>query len=263
MTKLVYIGGYGRSGSTLLESLFTTRPDILACGEVVSCLRDRVDRGCTCGVSRQDCDVWGAFYKTENGLRGLTHEALTLALLHNAACEYALLVDSSKTAWGSLGSPFKLHRALSERFHLLHVVRNPRGVCWSNAGGTRKGRGVVKHPFVRHLRTAVGWWAANLSCEAFGRRHPERYTRVRYEDLTQSHAEMLQKLFATLLPGAEAPALPRGCGNRHQLYGNQNRYKDVTPEDIHEDVRWKSQMPRGQQGFVAALTWPLRLRYGY
>ena len=41
MTKLVYIGGYGHSGSTLLEYLLAASPETVACGEVASVLRDR------------------------------------------------------------------------------------------------------------------------------------------------------------------------------------------------------------------------------
>jgi len=152
VTALIYIGGYGRSGSTLLESLLTTRPDILACGEVVSCFRDCADRGCTCGKSPRDCDVWGPFYQAPNGPRGMSHAALTLALLDRASDRYAFLVDSSKTAWGSLAAPFTLRRSLRDRFHLVHVVRDPRAVCWSNAGGTRKRGGLVRFPSLRHLR---------------------------------------------------------------------------------------------------------------
>lgn len=66
MTDLIYNGGYGRSGSTLLESLLTTRPHVPACGEVVSCLRNRIDRGCTCSKSRKDCEIWGPFHETLN-----------------------------------------------------------------------------------------------------------------------------------------------------------------------------------------------------
>ncbi len=159
MTALIYIGGYGRSGTTLVESLLATRPDILACGEVASCLRDRLDRGCTCGKTRQDCDVWGPFYQTPNGPRGMGHAGLTLALLDRASDRYAFLVDSSKTAWGSLGAPFTLRRKLGDQFYLVHVVRDPRAVCWSNAGGTRKRGGLVRFPVVaspaHHARLVV------------------------------------------------------------------------------------------------------------
>ncbi len=263
MTSLIYIGGYGRSGTTLLESLLATRPDILACGEVVSCLRERLDRGCTCGKSRRDCDVWGSFYQTPKGPRGMSHAGLTLALLDRAAGRYAFMVDSSKTAWGSLSAPFTLRGRLGEQFHLVHVVRDPRAVCWSNAGGTRKRGGVVRFPSLRHLRTALGWWLANLSCEVFGLLYPERYQRVRYEDIARSPAESLAALSAALPPQGKATPGTEMHGNRHQLRGNQSRFEIIKPAEIREDARWKSAMPAGQQALVAALTWPLRLRYGY
>ena len=263
MTELVYIGGYGRSGSTLLESLLATRPDVLACGEVLCCLRKRVDGPCTCGETRYDCGVWSPFYTVPGRLRGWTHEALALALLGKASGRYNLLIDSSKTAWGALSTPFKLRRTLGRKFHLIHVVRDPRGVCWSNAGGAWKRRARVKSPALRHLKTSLGWWAANLSCELFGRLYPEQYQRVRYEDLARSHAAILDGLFAKLAPGKPATAAgAQAAINRHQLYGNSARYRDPTA-NIREDVRWKSRMPAAQQTLVAALAWPLRLRYGY
>jgi hypothetical protein len=41
VTKLIYIGGYGHSGSTLLEYLLAASPEIVACGEVSSVLHQR------------------------------------------------------------------------------------------------------------------------------------------------------------------------------------------------------------------------------
>jgi hypothetical protein len=263
VTSLIYIGGYGRSGTTLLESLLATRPDILACGEVVSCLRNRLDRGCTCGKPRQNCEIWGPFYQTPGGIRGMSHAGLTLALLDRASDRYAFLVDSSKTAWGSFSAPFSLRQKLGDQLYLVHVIRDPRAVCWSNAGGTRKRGGVVRFPSLRHLRTAFGWWSANLSCELFGLLYPERYQRVRYEDIARSPAESLAALSAALPTQGEATSGTEMHGNRHQLRGNQSRYEIIKPAEIREDARWKSAMPAGHQTLVAALTWPLRLRYGY
>ena len=139
------------------------------------------------------------------------------------------------------------------------MVRDPHGVCWSNAGGTSN-RGVVRFPLLRHLRTVVGWSAANLSCELFGLLYPTQYRRVRYEDLTSDHAQVLDALFGSL-PHEQAGG--DETNNRHQLYGNHNRYTGFARETIHEDVRWKMQMSSGQQAVVSVLTWPLRLRYGY
>ena len=50
MSKLVYIGGYGHSGSTLLEYLLAASPEVIACGEVASVLREGGRKAkCTCG----------------------------------------------------------------------------------------------------------------------------------------------------------------------------------------------------------------------
>ncbi len=262
MTALIYIGGYGRSGSTLLEALLTTYPDVLACGEIVGCLRSPRDRGCTCGLSREQCRIWGPIYDQPQGPRHMNHTELTCALLERANGRYDYMIDSSKTAWGLFGAPFRLRGVLEDRFHLIHIVRDPRGVCWSNVRRTRRQR-AVRLPLLHHLKTSIGWWAANLSCELFRLRYPERYTRVRYDDLARSYETVLSSLRASL--GIEpAPRTKSAASdNRHQLFGNHNRLKGFSPAEIREDVRWKTTMPSLQKIVVAAATWPLRRRYGY
>jgi hypothetical protein len=96
------------------------------------------------------------------------HQALTLALLDHASDRYNFLVDSPKTAWGALSAPFALRQTLGSNAHLVHVVGDPRGVCWSNTAGNWKERAVIKNSTWRHFRTTLGWWAANLSSALFG-----------------------------------------------------------------------------------------------
>jgi hypothetical protein len=264
MTDLVYIGGYGRSGSPLLESLLATNPNVLVCGEVVCCLRRRTERNCTCGESRYDCVVWSHFYKTPGQLRGWTHKSLILALLEQTSGHYGLLIDSSKTAWGVLSAPFMLRRNLGLRFHLIHLVRDPRGVCWSSASGAWKQHAWIKNRYLRYLRTALGWWAANLSCELFAKFYPDQYSRVRYEDLVESHVATLDRPFAALHTETIAPPLQTStAANRHQLYGNHGRYNELRSSEIREDSRWRAEMPSAHRAWGAMISWPLRLSYGY
>jgi len=240
----------------------TGRPDVLACGEVACCLRDCIERPCTCGKTRYDCAVWSPFYTQPGRLHGWTHETLSLALLSRASERYRLLIDSSKTAWRQLFAPFKLRRELGPRFHLLHAVRDPRGVCWSTVSGAWEQAAHVKIRSLRHIRTSCGWWAANLSCELFGWFYPAQYTRVRYEDLVFSPCEVLDKLFDALLPGVVGISDgEETTDNRHQLYANHGRYNTITR--VQADVRWKTEMPRWHKSLATALTWPLLRRYGY
>jgi hypothetical protein len=264
VTKLVYIGGYGHSGSTLLEYLLATHETVLACGEVASALRERGRKErCTCGRLAKDCTVWGALQTAPKALDGWTHEGLALALLDRARETYAVMVDSSKTPWRQAAAPFRLRRDLGTRFVLLHIVRDPRGVAWSAV--KKAGRqGTRPLAALRSGAAALGWSLANLAAELFGRLYPDQYLRLRYEDLAQDPSAAMQDLFHSLLPGAEWRPEDIGAGdNRHQLYGNRLRAQALSLAEIKEDSAWKSEMPRGQRELVAALTLPLRARYGY
>ena len=268
---LIYIGGYGRSGSTLLEALLTSRPDVLACGEVISCLRTRPDRGCSCGKPRNKCPVWGPIYSGTDGNLNVSHTDLTLALLEQAKCDYSFVVDSSKTAWGALSAPFRSRRACRNYFRLLHVVRDPRAVCWSTLSGRwrrrlEKSPLFLRYPLVilRCLRTTLGWWVANLSCEVFAWWFPDQYQRMRYEDLVVSPREAIASILRGSSKLTSSASFEMKTGkNRHQLFGNEARHRALAVKDVRPDIRWKTDMPKVLYGIVSAVTWPLRLRYDY
>jgi hypothetical protein len=101
LTKLVYIGGFGQSGSTLLESLMTANPQVVACGEIANGFEGRTGRelNCSCGKLAKDCPVWGTFARGFNA--SLNHDALVLTLLEHVKDKYAILCDSSKKQHGA------------------------------------------------------------------------------------------------------------------------------------------------------------------
>jgi hypothetical protein len=277
VAKLVYIGGYGRSGSTLLEYLLTTSPEVVACGEVERHLR-RFGRHktCTCGRRLKECPVWGAFEHKSGKVTGWSHHQLTSALLTHIAGDYAVMVDSSKTAWGSTSMPFRLSRGLGDDFLLVHLVRDPRAVAWSTmrsllrVGTRRDGRPKVgstnsqRSSAGRSLLTALGWTIANLACEMFGWFYPQRYLRLRYEDLVRAPLLAVGQVLTDVSIDAPATlAQHAASSNRHQLYGNAMRFQILSPADLKEDAAWKTAMPKGYRLLVEAFTWPLRWRYGY
>jgi hypothetical protein len=201
-----------------------------------------------------------------------------MTLLEHIAPNYAIMSDSSKTAWGSITAPFRLRRKLGQNFHLLHVVRDPRAVCWSTVRratarqAKRRAKGkktsrtpeVISKPLLRYIRTALGWWTANLSCEFFGLLFPSQYLRAHYEDFACSPRTELHALFKVVSPDRDLRFTEIGMSdNRHQLYGNRMRHQRLLFSDVRLDARWKSEMPRTYRQLVGALTWPLRARYGY
>ncbi|MBK5199862.1 MAG: sulfotransferase, partial [Methyloceanibacter sp.] len=239
MAKLVYIGGYGRSGSTLLEYLLAANPKVVACGEIARHLRSfGRHKICTCGEPMKVCPVWGDFRHKSGRLKGLDHEDLGRALLEHVSGQYAVMVDSSKTAWGSTLMPFRMSKRLGRDFLLVHLVRDPRGVCWSTMRAQQRPKKTPKKgkvklwqksrrgspPAIRSIRTVIGWTIANLACEMFGWRHPDRYVRIRYEDLVQAPLEAITQVLARV--SLDPPStLERNylADNRHQLYGNAMR----------------------------------------
>jgi hypothetical protein len=211
----------------------------------------------------QDCPIWGSFQHDSGRLKGWSHERLTLALLDHVTKDYAVMIDSSKTAWTSLLTPFRLRRALGENFLLVHLVRDPRGVAWSMMRWKPKLRRQYLPAGARGVRAGIGWFAANLACEAFGRRHPENYLTLRYEDLSRDPRPAINEIERRL--GLPPVKLERAqeIDNRHQLYGNAMRFRELKPAELKEDIAWKTAMPAFWRSLVGWITWPLRGRYRY
>jgi sulfotransferase family protein len=264
VTKLVYIGGYGHSGSTLLEYLLAASPEVIACGEVASVLRERGRKDkCTCRRDIKDCPVWGPLFASPATLEDMSHAELVLTLVARDGGAHDVLVDSSKTAWRSIAVPFRLARELGSDFKLVHLVRDPRAVSWS-AVKKAKRRGARPLLAMRCASAAAGWWIANLACELFGQSYPDRYLRLRYEDLARSPSDAMRDLFAKLLPESEWRADEiGGSDTRHQLYGNRMRAASLSLAEVKEDAGWQHDMPDVVRALVALLTAPLRWRYGY
>jgi len=267
MTKLAYIGGYGHSGSTLLEYLMTFNAAVAACGEVVSAIRKGRKEKCTCGKVAKDCPVWSVRFKSSARDDGWTHQDLLLALLENVSADCAVMIDSSKTARGAAATPFRMRRKLGANFLLIHNIRDPRGVCWSVLKqATRKAkreRRSLPNSTMLYAVSAAGWWASNLSCELFGWLYPDQYVRVRYEDLTRLPQRVLNDLYGSLLLESQSLMAAAPNGNRHQLHGNRMRHKELSLPEIKEDGAWRSEMPPLDRRIVSYLTFPLRRRYAY
>jgi hypothetical protein len=272
VTKLIYIGGFGQSGTTLFEFLLTTNPKLVACGEIVNGFQKSSgeELKCSCGRLSSDCPVWSIFSHRPCG-RSHTHEARVMTLLEHVAGTYAIMSDSSKTAWGTIISPFRLRRKLGDNLCLVHLVRDPRAVCWSAIRLFKR----KKHkkswtvrlwstPILRCLRTCLGWWVANLSCEFFGWLYPTQYLRFRYENFASSPHAALCALFDKISPGTAPRLTEIGTNdNRHQIYGNRILRRPLLLSDVRLDDRWRSEMAFGYRYLAGALSWPLRTKYGY
>ncbi|MCT9931566.1 sulfotransferase [Planotetraspora sp. A-T 1434] len=293
---VIFVGGLGRSGSTLLERLLGEIPGVAPLGEVVHLWERGVlaNEPCGCGQPFAECPFWakvgarafGRWRATQahwlprlrtrvdrtRRIPGfvcgpLTREAelaeyvSAYSRIYGAAAEVAnarAVIDSSKHA--------SLAYCLSAIIDVwvVHVVRDPRAVAASWRRKVR--RPEDGQPMTRWApaRTAVHWLAQNLALEAL-RCRGVRVVRVHYEDLLDEPVKTMTKLAARLDLPSSGEALSflddrqARLGVAHTVSGNPMRFAVGRIEFRDRPTA----LPIAQRWLVTALTWPLLLLYGY
>jgi hypothetical protein len=233
-TRVIYVGGVIRSGSTLLDRMLGELPDHVAVGELCYLWQHSVklDRGCGCGEAFSACPFWTAVgdkafggwgavdvdemialqlsLDTTRDLPGLIAPKLlpgfntrlerygtVLSTLYSAIGDVAgarVVVDSSKHA-----GPAYLLRHTNVELRVLHLVRDPRGVAYSLRKAVRRPEyDREDYMSVWPVRTvARRWITTNLLIAGLGAfRVP--VARMRYEDLVADPIAELRRVTALL-----------------------------------------------------------------
>jgi hypothetical protein len=294
--KVVYIAGWGRSGSTLLDSLLGQIDGFFSTGE----LRYIWERGvlgdwkCGCGRTVKRCEVWSVvlaklqaderspdartilgwqkqvtrFRHTSGLLRLTSHDFLSHPLepyvdltgrLFSAVAEVTgarVIVDSSKRP--SDAAILDLVPGLE--LHVVHLVRDPRAVAYS--WGKRQ-PDIDRHGVVA---STSGWVAWNLACEALRRKLPERSTLVRYEDFVKQPRATLERIVE--LVGEDPSHIPPmrertfDIAGTHTVSGNPGRFR-LGSVEVSPDTRWLERLGPAPKAAATAIALPLLRRYGY
>jgi hypothetical protein len=297
LVQVIFIGGLGRSGTTLLERVLGQLPGVCGLGEVVHLWdRDvRDDERCGCGTRFSQCEFWqqvgeyafGGWHRLNLSrllaLRSAverTRYIPQLALRSNTAVadyvwHYRRVYEAAATVTGSnVIIDSSKHAALayclrwSDEFDLrvLHVVRDSRGVAYS---WTKKvprpesnGQMMTCYP---PFRSALLWNAHNAAFELL-RRSGVAIRRVHYENFLRDPITVTRSIaeFAGIDPGpleflnTDAAELAP-C---HSAAGNPMRFT-VGSVPLHLDQAWRTSLPPRQRRLVGMLTAPLLSRYGY
>jgi hypothetical protein len=163
---------------------------------------------------------------------------------------------------------YVLGRSPSFRTRVVHLVRDARGVAYSNTKQVARQGAREDRPYrirQRPWKLALRWSWINLSSHAL-RRLRVPVHRLRYESLVADPREAM--LGIARFAGIEQPDLdfirhgeadlPAG----HLVAGNRMRLARG-PVRIGLDDEWRSGLPAGQRRLVTAITWPLLRLYGY
>ena len=299
---VLFIGGLGRSGSTLVDRVLGQTPGVCSVGELVF-LWERAllaNERCGCGEPFADCGFW-----TEVGGRafggwdrispeallarqrsldrnryvplllrpGLSPrfrerldpylEALRRVYLAIAATSgAALVVDSSKHA--STAALVRNVPGISAR--VAQLVRDPHGVAWSWAKTVERPDTVEGHTEMARVgaaRIALRWQSYN----ALLARTRTTGGVLRYEDFVDRPEHATRRLLG--LGGLAADDLPQfvddhtvKLGTDHTVAGNPLRFRTGEIE-IRSDEAWREAMPARRRRLVSALTFPSSIRYRY
>jgi hypothetical protein len=301
--KVLYISGSGRSGSTILDSILGQLDGWFSVGELVN-LWERgliAGRRCGCGVPVLQCPLWPAVlsraFGTPDGVdarrmallarrrvragslppllaaRGRTvppdgdEYRATLARLYGAVRDHTgcrVIVDSSKSpVYAEL-----LATLPGAEVFVVHLVRDPRATAYSWLRQKRlpdfgDDRLMLRQPPLVSARRWVLW---QTGTELLWRRRPERYLRLRYEDLMGAPRPALRRIAA--LVGESPPRLPFASERvvrleaTHSVSGNPGRFRTGEVELVL-DHEWVGAMRRADSALVTAATWPWLLRYRY
>ncbi|MFV2019064.1 sulfotransferase family protein [Micromonospora sp. LOL_023] len=176
-----------------------------------------------------------------------------------------VVVDSSKLPpYGAL-----LRDLPGIDLRVLHLVRDPRATAFS----WRRRRGLDGADDQKMMSRPPVWKAALLwrvwnaaTSRLFESAGPERYLRIRYEDVVAEPAVQLRRIaaFAGLDP-AGLPLDPEGrvtLAPTHSVAGNPGRHRTGAVA-ITDDAEWLQALSTRSYAVATAVTMPLSLRFGY
>jgi hypothetical protein len=299
---VLFIGGLGRSGSTLIDRILGQTPGVCSVGELVF-LWERgllANERCGCGEAFDACSFWRevgvrafggwdridpvALRARQHSVdrtryvplmlapwlagrfrRRLEHYAEALGRVYNAVAAVsgaALVVDSSKHA----STAALLGAVPGIDASIVHVVRDPRGVAWSWSKEVVRPdvtNGESLMARVGPARIAARWQVHNAMLALVR----TRGAVLRYEDFVDRPEHATRRLLQ--LAGVRVEVLPQFVDRRtvvlgpnHTVAGNPLRFR-TGEVAISADEQWRERMPVWRQAQVSALTFPSNLIYRY
>lgn len=289
--------GYGRSGSTLLDTMLGNHPEVESVGELANLHRARANGElCACRERAEDCPFWkevwecwgeaavgyddlqGRFERLRHLPRLLAETAVggqRLAEYRRRSRElfeavaqvsgHRVIVDSTKNPGRGLalaGTP-----GLDVR--LIHLVRDCRGVAYSRSKQFARS---VESGLEKEIRpvsarsTAISWAGFNGFSSLIRRLgHGAKGMLLRYEDLVAEPLPTLDRIGA--VTGLDmGPVKVKLEGGEAFDFGHTvsgNRVRMTGSLRLRPDLAWTEEMPPEARKTVWRVSGPLMRSYGY
>lgn len=297
--KVLYISGWGRSGSTILARILGQIDGFFHGGELRTIWVDGLKPNgvCGCGVLVRECPVWNAICdRAFGGINNInppeitrlqrsteprTKEVLLSQFLPNSDAKIQTRLQAYHEILSKLycsirevmnsrvivddsnhpGYAHTLSMMPEIDLYLIHLIRDPRATAYSWSQRQKKGLGTYS---IRN--NSLGWDMRNIATEALARRVKGKYLRLFYEDFATHPKATIQKILNFLdEQSSNLPFISENevqLGISHSVFGNPNRSSSGAIA-IKLDDEWKRKLNPSDRKTVTTLTFPLLLKYGY
>ncbi len=301
-TKVLYITGSPRSGSTILSKVLGQISGFFQSGE----LRFLWDRNfldgypCGCGNQFEDCEIWSnvfniayggfnqvdpekmlylrenytrtkhiPFMLTSSGrkrLRVVLEEYLSnldrLYVAVQKATGCEVIIDSSK--FSSYG--FILSMLPSIEVYYLHLIRDSRAVAFSRLKKKKWEETGIYMDRYNPLRSSLQWSALNVTSELLRAPSAGKFIRVKYEDFMVRPKSIVENVVNAVQASQRDFSFINEntveIHKTHTNWGNPNRNQDGKIK-LEIDDEWRLNLNQGSRALISTITYPLLLRYGY
>lgn len=301
MTKILYIAGWGRSGTTLLDNLLGQADGFVSSGELHHVWKRGLAEGraCGCGLRLTKCEQWRAAFKA--GFGDLTavdvaavlrsqkdiHTRRARSVLHSvrrgtveqdfayagylrrlydgivAASGAQVIVDSSKYPTDAV-----LAAGLpGYEVFVVHMVRDPRAVAfsWQRRKAVQdKESGALRRAGL--IRSTLVWQLYNTVIASTVRQSvgDDHYRLLRYERFATEPALAVRELIEFV--GADPVFGPVFRGNEIDLKVTHTASGNpgrfrTGTTTLRPDEEWRAAMPRVKRVAVTALAYPTLNRF--
>jgi hypothetical protein len=301
--KVLYIAGFGRSGSTILANSLGQIGGFFSGGEMNFIWKHALieNRLCGCGRPSRECPVWNAVFdeafggmenvdakeimrlqysgartrhipmmltkggreKLEARMGKFLNYSGRLYEAVQSATNSRVIVDSSKEP--AYGRAISMIPEVDLR--VLHLVRDPRAAAYSWL--KKKEQPDSEYREFMHQKSAtdsaVLWDAWNVATETMWR-PSSKYMRLRYEDFVAAPKQSFRNILDFI--GEPDSELPLAAENEVKLgvshtVSGNPNRFNTGSVELRPDDRWKKEMAPKDRNTVTALTLPLLARYGY
>lgn len=248
---VICILGSGHCGSTLLDLLLDTHPNMLGMGEIENVWNDP-SFGCTCGNPVSACRVWAqkapmvkdrfkiartksnallgrnVFYHpiTRMPVDHVAYMKETEELFEHVQKHGHILVDSSKNA--DRVKALSLSKKIQP--YVIHLVRDGRANTWS-----------YMRKYSQNLHFFLQWFLTNLKIERLKLEIPVPTKIIHYDSFVKDPKKALKEIAEWVKAENTFNTESFREEEHHQIGGNRLRFS--SSNEIRQDNAWKKDMP--------------------